>query len=157
MKKGFSVKLYPARQRGVNGAVCLFAALFPLTMPWYQAAAQGGLGGPCDPRFRALFTPPTPRVGRYEVCASPRSLPDVLPAGWQVRQTNPLDVFGVAGPYNRSVLPQLYGGQPALVARGFVQDGERLESLTYVSPHPDVELVRLVPGTLIIRFIICCT
>jgi hypothetical protein len=157
MKKGFSVKMYSARQRGVNGAVCLFAALFPLTMPWGQAPAQGISGYSCDPGFQGLFAPPAPRVGRYELCASPRALPDLLPAGWKVRQADPLDVFGTAGPYNRSQLARLYGGQPALVARGFIQDRERLESRTYVSPHPGVGLVRLVPGTLIIRFMICCT
>jgi hypothetical protein len=157
MKKGFSVKMYSGEQRGVNGAVCLFAALFPLTMSSAQDTGRGIPDVSCEPRFQVLFTPPTPRVGRYEVCASARSMSDLIPPGWRVSAANPLDVFGMAGPYNRAALARLYGGQPAMVARGFIRDGERLESRTYISPHPDEALDRLVPGTLIIRFIICCT
>jgi hypothetical protein len=69
----------------------------------------------------------------------------------------PLDAFGSGGAYDRSAVSRLYGGRLASVARGWFRDGERFESVTFVSPYPDATLSRLLPGTLIIRFIICCT
>jgi hypothetical protein len=111
---------------------------------------------PCNTRLQALFTPPFPRLGRYQVCTSPKALVELVPSEWLVQKVTPLDAFGMAGPYNRAALSRLYGGQLALVARGWIEESGQFESRTYISPYPDAALGRLLPGTLIIRFIICC-
>jgi hypothetical protein len=111
----------------------------------------------CDPVFTALFSPPHPRMGRYEVCAYHESLSSLIRPEWRVEATAPLDAFGSAGLYDRAAVARLYGGQRPLVARGWIDEPGRFESLTLISPHPDAALRRLEPGTLIIRFILCCT
>ena len=40
------------------------------------------------------------------------------------------------------------------VARGWKREGDRFESITLISPHPDASLARLEPGTMIIRLTI---
>ncbi len=149
--------MYSAGGKRVNGAAWVFAALFPLTLASSPPVVPALSGALCDTSLQALFTPPYPRFGRYETCVSQSGLAGIIPPGWQVHALDPLDAFGLAGPYDRSALARLYGGQQALVARGWIEESGGLESRTYISPHPDVELRRLVPGTLIIRFIICCT
>ena len=109
----------------------------------------------CDPALVALFTPAHPRLGRYEVCASEAPLEPV--GGGPVEALEALDAFGAAGTYDRPKLSRLYGGTRVQVARGRIDGSGQVESRTYISPHPDVRLEHLVPGTLIIRFIICCT
>jgi hypothetical protein len=69
----------------------------------------------------------------------------------------PLDAFGSGGLYDRAALARLYGSRRPSVARGWIDEAGRFESLTLISPHPDAGLTRLEPGTLIIRFILCCT
>jgi len=157
MKAGLSAKMYPSGWKGVNAAACALAALFPLTSAPRQSASAPLPDVQCEARLKMLFTPPFPQLGRYEVCTSPRQLSDLVPAGWQVQQLPPLDALGAAGTYNRQRVAQLYGGRLALVARGRIDGSGQVESRTYISPHPDVRLEHLVPGTLIIRFIICCT
>ena len=65
---------------------------------------------------------------------------------------DPLDAFGTAGAYDRSVLARLYGGARARVARGWMQEGDRFESIILISPFPDATLTHLLPGTMVIRF-----
>jgi hypothetical protein len=114
-----------------------------------------------DLKLAALFTPRRPQLGRYEVLTSPEPLSLVIQklgrAQWTVETLAPLDAFGDAGAYDKSALAQLYGGLRASVSRGWIQENGQFESLTFISPYPDPSLTRLNPGTLIIRFIICCT
>src|SRR5438093_4655403 len=77
----------------------------------------------CDPLLTALFTPPRPQLGRYEVCTTSEPLEAAgaqgAAAGEAVRieALEPLDAFGAAGPYNRATLVRLYGGTRVRVAR----------------------------------------
>jgi hypothetical protein len=113
--------------------------------------APGPLG--CDPVLTGRFTPRRPVLGRYEVCADSRPLPDVAPPGWAVLETDPVDAFGAAGAYDRTALAHLYGGARARVARGWVQTVDRFESVSFISPHPNAALSALEPGTMVIRWI----
>jgi hypothetical protein len=108
----------------------------------------------CDPVLTVLFTPPSPQLGLYEVCTTPVPLPSVARAGWTVEALSPLDAFGDAGTYNRATLARLYGGQRPTVARGWIQEDGRFESLTVISPYPNRTLTQLLPGSLIIHFTI---
>jgi hypothetical protein len=116
----------------------------------------------CDTALTALFTPRHPRAGTYEVCTTASPLEEAAGADKSVRgaqvgavdAVDPLDVFGTSGPYDRSALSRLYGGRRARVARGWWRDGRVLVSTTYVSPHPDRTFTTLVPGTLVIRYIL---
>jgi hypothetical protein len=111
----------------------------------------------CDPALVGLFTPPRPTIGRYEVCTSSRALEALLGDGrgegihfGEVEAQEALDAFGSGGTYNRFALIRLYGGMRVRVARGWRQDGDRFESVTLLSPYPDVALTRLEPGTMTI-------
>ena len=99
----------------------------------------------------ALFTPPHPHLGRYEVCASDEPLRPVNGAG--IEELEALDAFGTAGTYDRPALARLYGGTRVQVSRGWMRTGGRFESITRLSPYPDASLTHLLPGTLEIRFI----
>lgn len=149
--------MYSSEWRGVNGADRWLAALFSLTLACATPAEAQPQDLRCDTRLQALFTPPSAQAGRYEACISARPLAEVAPHGWPVRQQPALEALGSAGAYNRARVARLYGGRLALVARGLIEAEGRTESRVYISPYPDAELRRLVPGTLIIRFIICCT
>ena len=105
----------------------------------------------CDPALVPLFTPPHPRLGRYQVCVSDEPLTPVN--GGAIEALEPLDAFGGAGTYDRPALSRLYGGTRVRVARGWTRTGDRFESITRLSPYPDASLTRLLPGTLEIRFI----
>jgi hypothetical protein len=113
----------------------------------------------CDPQLTELFTPFRPRIGRYEICTAAEGL-EVVAAGSEeyefgpVEMLEPLDAFGAAGPYDRSKLARLYSGAFVRVARGWRRRGEEFESVTLLSPYPDVELSRLVSGTMVIRFVL---
>jgi len=118
---------------------------------------------PCDPALAALFAPAHPTLGRYEVCAESDPIERVAasiagsgPAFTMApaELTEPLDAFGSAGRYDRSAVARLYGGSRPRVARGWRQGGDHFESITLISPYPDPSLARLVPGTLVIRWII---
>lgn len=116
----------------------------------------------CDPRLVKLFTPPRPRVGTYEVCTTPALLAEVADPAWTVERVAPLDAFGVAGQYSRAALARIYGGRRPQVARGWIRRADAggqtaFESITLISPYPDATLSSLQPGTLRIRFIICCS
>jgi hypothetical protein len=119
------------------------------------AGAQEGrqLQLSCDSVWSALFTPPHPVLGRYEACVDPRPLSDLAGKGWTVETANPLDAFGRAGLYDRSALARLYGGLRPTVARRWSQTPDAFESLTLIFPSPDTTLTRLLPATLVIRWI----
>jgi hypothetical protein len=113
-----------------------------------------------------LFTPPHPQLGHYEVFTTSEPLPRAMEeekqtepeaTSWNVESAAPLDAFGSAGDYDRAALARLFGGRPASVARGTIQQDGRFVALTLISPYPDPDMRRLNPGTLIIRFTICCT
>ena len=105
----------------------------------------------CDPALVPLFTPPHPRLGRYEVCTSAEPIAPVN--GGPIEALEALDAFGTAGRYDRPALARLYGGTRVQVARGWTRTGNRLESITRLSPYPDASLTHLLPGTLEIRFV----
>ena len=105
----------------------------------------------CDPALIPLFTPPHPRLGRYEVCALDEPIRPVN--GGAIELLEALDAFGAAGTYDRSKLARLYRGTRVHVARGWSQAGGRFESITRLSPYPDATLTRLLSGTLEIRWI----
>jgi hypothetical protein len=124
--------------------------------------AAAGAGSPhraaapawsCDPALQ-VFVPRRPQLGRYEVCTTPEPLRAAAPREWRVESMPPLDAFGAGGPYDRAALARLYGGRQAEVARGFIEREDGIESVTYISPHPDGKLSALVPGTLVVRLII---
>jgi hypothetical protein len=115
----------------------------------------------CNPALAALFAPAHPQAGRYEVCESAESIEAQVEAGRReglrygnVEPTDPLDALGGAGSYDRSRVVRLYGATRPMVARGWRRVGNQFESITLVSPYPDASLDRLVPGTLVIRWII---
>ena len=108
----------------------------------------------CDAVLAALFTPARPQLGRYEVCTTPEPLTALARPEWLTETLPPLDAFGGAGTYDRAALSRLYGGRRAIVARGWIEMGNRFEAFTLISPHPDARLTRLLPGTLVIRHVI---
>jgi hypothetical protein len=112
---------------------------------------------PCDPIPAALFTPSHPQLGRYDVCSTAEPLDLVArrwAREWHIEVLGPLDAFGAAGSYDRSAVARLYGGRRATVARTWIQENGRFESLTLISPYPDATLRELRAGTLIIRYIV---
>jgi hypothetical protein len=106
----------------------------------------------------ALFTPPRPELGRYEVCTTSAGIEaaaaEATTGGQDVRieALEALDAFGAAGPYNRAALARLYGGTRVRVVRRWQQRGNQFTSETLLSPYPDATLTRLNPGTMVIRF-----
>jgi hypothetical protein len=144
----------------MHGSQMIYAILFILL------AGQAGPKSPvaaCDPDpvLAALFTPERPAFGTYQVCASPASIDIVLEAetGTGLRfgtvdAADPLDVFGTAGPYERSAVSRLFGGRRANVVHGWSMHGRGLTSVTLVSPYPNRTLTALVNGTLVIRYVV---
>jgi hypothetical protein len=114
----------------------------------------------CDPSLAALFTPPRPEIGRYEVCTGPQTIEAALAdegapgAHVTIDALEPLDAFGRAGPYDRAALARLYGGNRVQVARRWRQRGDEFIAETLLSPYPDAALSRLHPGTMAIRWIV---
>ena len=104
----------------------------------------------CDPALVPLFTPPHPRLGHYQVCASDEPLQAIN--GGPIEALEALDAFGPAGTYDRPALSRLYGGTRVQVARGWALKNHRFQSITRLSPYPDAGLTRLLPGTLEIRW-----
>jgi hypothetical protein len=111
----------------------------------------------CDPVLTALFTPPNPHVGRYQVCTTDRRIEEVAEAGWTIESLDAQDAFGRAGPYDRGALARLYGGRRPRVARGWRQQDGRFESVTLISPYPDASLSHLNSGTMMIVFSVALT
>jgi len=105
----------------------------------------------CDSPLAALFTPPHPRAGRYEVCTTGEAI-EIAAGQGDIDALPPLDAFGAAGSYDRAALSRLYGGGRVKVARRWEQQGDEFVSLTYLSPYPDAQLTRLNAGTMVIRF-----
>lgn len=112
----------------------------------------------CDPLLAALFTPPRPELGRYEVCTTSAPLEtaaaqeQTASRDVRIETLEALDAFGTAGPYNRAALARLYGGTRVRVARRWQQRGDHFISETLLSPYPDATLTHLNPGTMVIRF-----
>jgi len=112
----------------------------------------------CDPLLGALFTPPRPELGRYEVCTTSAGLESAAAdtgTGTQdirIEALEALEAFGAAGPYNRAALARLYGGTRVRVVRRWQQRGHEFLSETLLSPYPDATLTRLNSGTMVIRF-----
>ena len=109
----------------------------------------------CNPALTALFTPPRPGLGRYEVCTTTDRLEEVAAGGphyGPIELLEPLDAFGAAGSYNRAALARLYAGRRIRVARGWIEYVDRFESITLLSPYPDATLTHLLPGTMVIRW-----
>jgi hypothetical protein len=104
----------------------------------------------CDPALLPLFTPPHPHLGRYEVCTSAEPIKPVNDGPIEALEAP--EAFGTAGRYDRPALARLYGGTRVQVARGWTTRGNRLESITRLSPYPDASLTHLLPGTLEIRW-----
>lgn len=143
------------------GTGIFFVVLMTQNLLSVQAKQDGSTGGKyprppffCDPALTALFTPPRPQLGRYEVCTTPEALPAVAPPDWKVEAVAPADAFGAAGRYDRAALARLYGGRRPLVARGWTEQRGQLEAVTLISPYPDRTLTRLLPGTLLIKHVI---
>jgi hypothetical protein len=144
----------------MHGSQMIYAILFIIL------AGQAGPKSPvaacaADPVLAALFTPQRPAAGTYEVCVAAASIEIVLAAGkgeglqfGTVDAADPLDVFGTAGPYERSVVSRLFGGRRANVAHGWSTHGRALTSVTLVSPYPNRTLTALVNGTLVIRYVV---
>jgi len=155
--------MYSSARMGVNGRTRRAALLVVLgAMAFVGFARQDARARTqndppvldCDPVLTALFTPARPQLGRYEVCTTREPLTALVRPGWRIETVPPLDAFGPAGPYDRGALSRLYGGRRATIARGWTGYGERFESITLISPHPDATLTRLMPGTLVIRHVI---
>ncbi len=142
----------------------IYAILFILLAELAAPARPPGPGPAydCDTALTALFTPRRPLLGTYHVCTTLSPLEDVVRADMSTRGAqvgtvdalDPLDAFGTSGPYDRSALARLYGARRARVARGWLRDGRVLVSMTYVSPYPNRTFTALVPGTLVIRYVL---
>ena len=116
------------------------------------ALPEGTPAPACGPEWAGVFTPAEPRIGRYEVCVSDGGRPDGFRYA-QPERLEPLDAFGTGGSFDRARLVQLFGGRRVTVVRGWRRDGNRFESITLLTPHPDPALTRLEPTTLMIRWI----
>jgi hypothetical protein len=152
------------RRTAVNAAAAAIICIAgSVRTPELLLAAPGQLtvdplpGCTSSAALAALFVPPHPQIGRYELCTTAAPLSQVAPQKWAVQDMSPLDAFGSGGAYDRNTVSRLYGGRQASVVRGWVRVEDHLESLTFISPYPDRTLSELLPGTLIIRLIICCT
>jgi hypothetical protein len=148
-------RLYSGRSKGVNVATLSVLLLaVAAAKPRAQATLRESVLSCDDPRLVRLFTPTAPQLGRYEVCSSTEPLEALAPPQWPRRRELALDAFGSAGTYDRWAVRRLYGSGTALVARGAVTNADEFVSMTLISPYPDPTLERLLPGTLVIRFIV---
>jgi hypothetical protein len=113
-------------------------------------------GFDCPPALALQFVPPafgSPAHRSAEVCWSSAPLADVIPAGWAAEAMNASDVFAAAHPRVKRAVAILYGGRRPLVARGWIAREGGVESVTLISPRPDLSVARLAPGTLLIRVV----
>src|SRR5437868_313466 len=143
--------MYSSARLAVNVGTPLAALSMGLILSLGAVSAQKISSLSCEPALTALFTPPRPQLGTYEVCVTADPLREVAEPGWTIEPTAPLDAFSDAGPYDRTAITHLYVGRRPLVAHGWKDDGHRLESITLISPYPDPTFSRLVSGTLVIR------
>ena len=133
------------------------ATLVFLNCAFATGAQQiGGTAPPsssdCDPRLTSFFTPRRSLLGTYRVCTDPRPLSLIAPSGWRIDALEALDAFTGAGSYDRGAIARLYGGTRAGVAHLWTETAERFESITLISPYPDLTLRQLEPGTLVITW-----
>ena len=144
----------------MHGSQMMYAILFMIAHGWALPGQEVfARNAGCDPVLTALFTPPRPQLGWYEVCTDPAPLDRAIAAGTAdglqfgtIESLEPADAFGAAGPYDRFALTRLYGGQRVHVSRGWRWRGAVFESVTALSPYPDASLTRLVDGTMTIRW-----
>jgi hypothetical protein len=110
--------------------------------------------------YARLFTPARVPAGTYRTYVSARPLDDIVgelqreaPGSFVPQAVVAGEAFGQSGGYNRWQLARLYGSRRTRVARGprfEAGSGRVVEAWTLVSPHPDLTLERLEPGTLLI-------
>ena len=144
----------------MHGSQMIYATLLMIAQAWPSTgASHPELVEGCDPALTAIFTPRHTILGRYEVCTVDESIDQAIAAGsaeglrfGDVDALEALDAFGGAGSYDRFAVARLYGGTRARVAHGWRQDRGGLESVTLISPYPDVSFTRLMPGTMTIRW-----
>src|SRR4051794_34382435 len=101
----------------MHGSQMIYATLLMILAPlpaWKGTAAAAE--DPCDPALVALFTPPRPLLGRYEVCTTPASVEALVEARSEttpdssrpaarygaIEALEALDAFGAAGTYKRA-------------------------------------------------------
>ena len=118
----------------------------------FEPAAPAG----CDPALAALFSPPRPGLGTYEVCVT-GDRPETALGREGFADTGPerlevLDAMGAGGGFDRARLTQLYDGRRVEVRRGWRIAQDRFESITAISPYPDPTLTRILEGSLTIRW-----
>jgi hypothetical protein len=116
------------------------------------------------PEYVALFAPRLVRDA-YRTFVSTVSLEQAVrvaaadeaaiavaaPGAWRPSPENPLDAFGLGGPYDRGTLARLYGSHRPTVARGpRGRSGTVEESWTLISPFPSADLERIHQGTLLL-------
>jgi len=148
--------MYSRLCKAVNVLTALAFAIWLVAAPADARVGAPAVDVSCDPGLAALYAPPHPQLGRYEVCIAAAQLDRVAHPAWPREQVGPLDALGTAGAYDRAAVARLYGALRPTVARGWVRRDGELESVTMISPVPNPTASRLEPGTLIIRLIICC-
>ncbi len=151
-------------------AVLVFAVTGVAVLP-FQAENRAELVLPGRPAtaLAAIFCPRHAPAGSYRVTVleepieaarklimtalAPGAAENQPPGAWRVERVDALTAFGDGGIYDRSRLARLYAGKAASVVRAPIErEGHVVASLTLVSPYPDAELQRLLPGTLAILF-----
>src|SRR5262245_45331233 len=88
----------------------------------------------CTAALAEAFAPRRPSFGAYEVCATALPPEELRIDGFTyggVEHLEAPDAFGAA-PLDRGRLARLYGGQRAVVLRGWRQEPGRFESLTLI-------------------------
>jgi hypothetical protein len=113
----------------------------------------------CHPALGALFAPRYTQAGEYDICTSTLPLERLVAVlekdgtkFGSVETMDVLDAFGAAGQYNRSALARLYRGTRVRVVHGWRLNGAQLDSVTLVSPYPNLALTELVWATMVIHY-----
>jgi hypothetical protein len=153
----------PARAATFVVLVSMLAASAPSSDPAAARSEAPPLPGLAPaPAHARLFAPPFARE-RHDAWSTDRSIDEVARAcrarwpsaargSWQVAIVPPLEAVDAAAPVSRWRLARVYRGRRVRLARGpVVAAGVVVASLTLLSPYPDAQLRRLLPGTLVIR------
>ena len=112
----------------------------------------------CDPLLGALFTPPRPELGRYEVCTTSAGLESAAAEAGTGGQRGPDRGAGGARCVRRRRSIQSSGPRAALRRHAgpgraaMAAARQPVQSETLLSPYPDATLTRLNSGTMVIRF-----
>jgi len=155
-----AVSLVPTQGSQMIYAITLMM-IVQASVPGERASVEPAAERCGDAAVTALFTPVRPALGAYDVCTSETPFDRAVEASrgagltiGAIEALEALEAFGSSGAYNRAALAQLFGGQRVRVARGWIDRGDRFESVTLLSPYPDASLTRLQPGTMRIVFAI---